>query len=210
MGVAESYKRLERGQLANLFRDGGSMVRLTASELAPLCAGLQTLPPAKLHACFPLSAPHRETCYTATMARPPLSVRDLRLHWPAAERRLKREGELVVTRDGEPVAKLIAYRPEKRGVYGGSDCPKSLAPQHCAVPSMRLRSVRLASATGPRRPSNRPRLRHSRHTTASRRGSPACTACPAHRGPRRKTRPNRLRCRRRRARKSGRPRCSPV
>jgi antitoxin (DNA-binding transcriptional repressor) of toxin-antitoxin stability system len=47
------------------------------------------------------------------MARPPLSVRDLRLHWPAAERRLKREGELVVTRDGEPVAKLIAYRPEK-------------------------------------------------------------------------------------------------
>jgi antitoxin (DNA-binding transcriptional repressor) of toxin-antitoxin stability system len=35
------------------------------------------------------------------------------LHWPAAERRLKREGELVVTRDGEPVAKLIAYRPEK-------------------------------------------------------------------------------------------------
>ena len=48
-----------------------------------------------------------------TMARPPLSVRDLRLHWPAAERRLEREGELVVTRDGEPVAKLIAYRPEK-------------------------------------------------------------------------------------------------
>jgi len=47
------------------------------------------------------------------MARPPLTVRDLRLHWPAAERRLKREGELVVTRDGEPVAKLIVYRAEK-------------------------------------------------------------------------------------------------
>lgn len=37
-------------------------------------------------------------------------MRDLRLHWPDAERRLKREGELVVTRDGEPVARLIAYR----------------------------------------------------------------------------------------------------
>lgn len=40
-----------------------------------------------------------------------LTVRDLRLHWPEAERRLKREGELVVTRDGEPVATLTAYRP---------------------------------------------------------------------------------------------------
>jgi antitoxin (DNA-binding transcriptional repressor) of toxin-antitoxin stability system len=60
------------------------------------------------------------------MARPPLSVRDLRLHWPAAERRLKREGELVVTRDGEPVAKLIAYRPEKLAR------PKSSAQRHLA------------------------------------------------------------------------------
>jgi antitoxin (DNA-binding transcriptional repressor) of toxin-antitoxin stability system len=38
-----------------------------------------------------------------------LTVRDLRLHWPEAERRLRREGELVVTRDGQPVAKLVAY-----------------------------------------------------------------------------------------------------
>jgi len=60
------------------------------------------------------------------MARPPLTVRDLRLHWPAAERRLKREGELVVTRDGEPVAKLIAYRPEKVAK------PKWSARQHLA------------------------------------------------------------------------------
>jgi antitoxin (DNA-binding transcriptional repressor) of toxin-antitoxin stability system len=44
----------------------------------------------------------------------PLTVRDLRLHWPDAERRLKREGELIVTRDGQPVAKLSLYRPEKR------------------------------------------------------------------------------------------------
>ena len=37
----------------------------------------------------------------------------MRLHWPEAERRLKREGELIVTRDGEPVAKLVAYQAEK-------------------------------------------------------------------------------------------------
>jgi antitoxin (DNA-binding transcriptional repressor) of toxin-antitoxin stability system len=44
------------------------------------------------------------------MARP-LTVRDLRLHWPLAERRLRTEREIVVTRDGRPVAKLSAYGP---------------------------------------------------------------------------------------------------
>jgi len=42
----------------------------------------------------------------------PLTVRDLRLHWPEAERRLRREGEIVVTRDGKPVAKLSAWPSE--------------------------------------------------------------------------------------------------
>jgi antitoxin (DNA-binding transcriptional repressor) of toxin-antitoxin stability system len=60
------------------------------------------------------------------MTRPPLTVRDLRLHWPEAERRLKREGELVVTRDGQPVAKLIAYRAAKVAR------PKWSARQHLA------------------------------------------------------------------------------
>ena len=46
------------------------------------------------------------------MPRAPRTVRDLRLHWPTAERRLEREGEIIVTRDGQPVAKLIAYRGE--------------------------------------------------------------------------------------------------
>jgi antitoxin (DNA-binding transcriptional repressor) of toxin-antitoxin stability system len=46
------------------------------------------------------------------MARP-LTVRDLRLHWPEAERRLRREREIIVTRDGEPVAKLSAFRAEQ-------------------------------------------------------------------------------------------------
>ena len=57
-------------------------------------------------------AGRRVTCYTPSMAKP-LTVRDLRLHWPEAERRLRREGELLVTRDGEPVAKLVAYKVEK-------------------------------------------------------------------------------------------------
>jgi antitoxin (DNA-binding transcriptional repressor) of toxin-antitoxin stability system len=39
----------------------------------------------------------------------PLTIRDLRLHWADAERRLRLEGELVVTRDGQPVARLTAY-----------------------------------------------------------------------------------------------------
>jgi len=42
----------------------------------------------------------------------PLTVRDLRLHWPEAERRLRREREIIVTRDGHPVARLLAFEPE--------------------------------------------------------------------------------------------------
>jgi antitoxin (DNA-binding transcriptional repressor) of toxin-antitoxin stability system len=45
-----------------------------------------------------------------------LTIRDLRLHWADAERRLQREGELIVTRDGQPVAKLTAYEaPQTTG-----------------------------------------------------------------------------------------------
>lgn len=40
-----------------------------------------------------------------------LTIRDIRLHWPDAERRLRTEGELVVTRDGRPVARLVPYEP---------------------------------------------------------------------------------------------------
>jgi antitoxin (DNA-binding transcriptional repressor) of toxin-antitoxin stability system len=35
-----------------------------------------------------------------------ISVRDLRQKWPEAERALKIESELVITRDGEPVARI--------------------------------------------------------------------------------------------------------
>ena len=40
-----------------------------------------------------------------------LTVRDIRLHWPKAEAALRREGELVVTRDGAPVARILPYEP---------------------------------------------------------------------------------------------------
>jgi antitoxin (DNA-binding transcriptional repressor) of toxin-antitoxin stability system len=38
-----------------------------------------------------------------------LTIRDLRLHWPAAEKALDTEEEIVITRDGKPVAKLVKF-----------------------------------------------------------------------------------------------------
>jgi len=38
-----------------------------------------------------------------------ITIRDLRHRWPDAEALLKDEGELVVTRDAEPVAKLVRF-----------------------------------------------------------------------------------------------------
>lgn len=38
-----------------------------------------------------------------------VTVRDLRQRWPETERALQREGEIVITRDAQPVAKLIRY-----------------------------------------------------------------------------------------------------
>lgn len=44
-----------------------------------------------------------------------VTVRDLRQRWPETERALEREGEIVVTRDAKPVAKLVRYtEPERR------------------------------------------------------------------------------------------------
>ena len=45
-----------------------------------------------------------------------ISVRDLRQKWPEAERALKIESEILITRDGIPVAKLtrIENQPKKR------------------------------------------------------------------------------------------------
>jgi antitoxin (DNA-binding transcriptional repressor) of toxin-antitoxin stability system len=42
------------------------------------------------------------------MAR--MSVRDIRLKWPEAERRLAAEGEIIVTRDSVPVARIVPFK----------------------------------------------------------------------------------------------------
>jgi len=38
-----------------------------------------------------------------------MTIRDIRLHWPEAEQALSRGAEVVVTRDGRPVARLLPY-----------------------------------------------------------------------------------------------------
>lgn len=43
-----------------------------------------------------------------------ITIRDLRQHWPETERTLQVENELIVTRDGEPVARLVRVVPEKQ------------------------------------------------------------------------------------------------
>ena len=54
-----------------------------------------------------------ETCYTKIVTA--ITIRELRQSWPAAEKALETEDEILITRDGTPVAKLIPYRePKKR------------------------------------------------------------------------------------------------
>ena len=36
-----------------------------------------------------------------------ITIRDLRQRWPEAEKSLQMENEIVITRDGQPVAKLV-------------------------------------------------------------------------------------------------------
>lgn len=45
-----------------------------------------------------------------------MTVRDIRLRWPEAERALARVGEIVVTRDSKPVARIVPYEPRSRTV----------------------------------------------------------------------------------------------
>lgn len=40
-----------------------------------------------------------------------ITIRELRLHWPATEAALELEGEILVTRDSRPVAKLVRITP---------------------------------------------------------------------------------------------------
>ncbi len=45
-----------------------------------------------------------------------MTVREIRLKWPDAERALARVGEIIVTRDSKPVARIVPYdaRPRAR------------------------------------------------------------------------------------------------
>lgn len=45
-----------------------------------------------------------------------MTVRDVRQKWPEAERSLAEEGEIIITRDGKPVARLLPIEtaPENR------------------------------------------------------------------------------------------------
>jgi antitoxin (DNA-binding transcriptional repressor) of toxin-antitoxin stability system len=49
----------------------------------------------------------RETCYTCCMTS--LTIRQLRQRWPEAEKALETEQEIIITRDGKPVAKLVRF-----------------------------------------------------------------------------------------------------
>ena len=43
-----------------------------------------------------------------------ITIRDLRLRWPQTEQALEVEREMIVTRDGRPVAKLVRIVPEQK------------------------------------------------------------------------------------------------
>jgi antitoxin (DNA-binding transcriptional repressor) of toxin-antitoxin stability system len=42
-----------------------------------------------------------------------ITIRDLRQRWPETEKTLQAENELIITRDGQPVAKLIRVAEQK-------------------------------------------------------------------------------------------------
>ena len=42
-----------------------------------------------------------------------MSVRDVRQRWPEAEHALAIEGEIVVTRDSKPVARIVPFRVQE-------------------------------------------------------------------------------------------------
>jgi len=42
-----------------------------------------------------------------------ITIREVRQHWPLVEKRLAAEGELTITRDARPVARLSALPPAK-------------------------------------------------------------------------------------------------
>jgi antitoxin (DNA-binding transcriptional repressor) of toxin-antitoxin stability system len=43
-----------------------------------------------------------------------MTVRDVRLHWPKAEKALAEGEEILITRDAKPVARLLPFVPAAR------------------------------------------------------------------------------------------------
>lgn len=43
-----------------------------------------------------------------------MTVRDVRQKWPEAERALAEHGEVVVTRDSKPVARIVPFEPREQ------------------------------------------------------------------------------------------------
>ena len=52
-----------------------------------------------------------ETCETSAMKT--MTIRDIRQRWPEAEKALAKESEILVTRDGKPVARLLPIVEEE-------------------------------------------------------------------------------------------------
>jgi antitoxin (DNA-binding transcriptional repressor) of toxin-antitoxin stability system len=70
-----------------------------------------------------------------------MTVRDIRLKWPEAERQLRAEGEIIVTRDSKPVARLLPFV--------GQDAPE----RKRFDPEAHLRWLRKFWASQPKPPS---------------------------------------------------------
>jgi antitoxin (DNA-binding transcriptional repressor) of toxin-antitoxin stability system len=50
-----------------------------------------------------------------------MSVRDIRQNWPEAERVLREEGEIVVTRDSKPVTRIVPIAGDRSTAAGRRD-----------------------------------------------------------------------------------------
>ncbi|MGC9984499.1 MAG: hypothetical protein ABSF35_12810 [Polyangia bacterium] len=70
-----------------------------------------------------------------------MTVRDVRLHWPQAEKALAQGEEIVVTRDAKPVARLLPFIPATSRVRRRFD------------PELHLRRLRRFWGSQPAQPS---------------------------------------------------------
>ena len=50
-----------------------------------------------------------------------MTIREVRLQWPHAEKALAGGEEIIVTRDGQPVARLLPYVPPRKGARTAFD-----------------------------------------------------------------------------------------